>query len=56
MDPAEIVAGAGRYAAHVRQHVSDSKYIAQAKTWLSQKRWTESHDEPEDRRLAVGMN
>jgi len=55
VDPAAMIAGAERYRAHVEQQGTEPKFRAQAKTWLSQERWTERH-EPEPPRLRVGMN
>ena len=44
VDPAAIVEGASRYAAYVAARVADSKFIAQAATWISQERWNDQHD------------
>jgi len=54
-DPEVIIRGAENYAAYVRQEGTDPKYVAQAVTWLSQKRWTDYQAAPEPRRAAVGM-
>jgi hypothetical protein len=35
---------------------SEPRYIAQAKTWLTEERWTEYQQQPEPPRLRVGMN
>lgn len=42
--PQEIVAGATAYAAHCdREEKTGTQYVAQATTWLNQKRWTEDY-------------
>jgi len=38
-DPKEIVAAAGRYAEEIRRGGKEAKFVAQAVTWLNQKRW-----------------
>jgi len=56
VDPAVIIAGAGRYAAYVAREVQDPRFIVQAATWLHQKRWNDQHEAAEPPRLRVGMN
>jgi hypothetical protein len=53
-DPADIIAGADRYRAHVEQQGTEARYRPQAQTWLNQERWTQKAPEPP--RLRVGMN
>ncbi len=36
---ADIVRGAGNYAAHVERERVEPRYVAQAVTWLNQERW-----------------
>lgn len=46
-DPTALVRGAEVYAEMVRRQRVDPQYVAQAKTWLSQERWTEQLRAPE---------
>jgi hypothetical protein len=55
VDPAAIIAGAKRYRAHIEQHGTEARFVAQAQTWLNQERWAQLH-EPDAPRLRVGMN
>lgn len=43
-DPGAIIAGARQYAENVKATGTDPKFVAQAATWLNQRRW---EDEPE---------
>jgi hypothetical protein len=56
VDPADIIAGAERYRAHVEANGTDRRYVAQAVTWLNQERWNDHPETPEPPRLKVGMN
>lgn len=49
VDPAEIVAGAERYAQHVAGAGTKSQFVAQAVTWLTQERWADKIPAQEDR-------
>jgi hypothetical protein len=40
-----IIQGALNYAAYVEREGTDPKYVAQAKTWLNQERWTQYQDQ-----------
>ena len=53
---ADIIAGAERYAAYAAQHEPNPRFWKQLVTWINQEGWTETHDQPEKRPLAVGMN
>lgn len=48
-DPAAIVRGARAYAVHVEHDGVNSRYVAQATTWLSQERWNDAQQTQEDR-------
>lgn len=51
-DPSAIVAAAGRYAASIaKSNQTGTRFVAQAKTWLHQKRW---QDYPEEAAQAAG--
>ncbi len=39
--PADIIRGANNFALYVEHERLNSKYVAQAQTWLSQERWSE---------------
>jgi hypothetical protein len=58
VDPAEIIAGAERYAAYVAREAIEPRFVAQAVTWLNQERWRDDHQQrpAEPPRLRVGMN
>jgi hypothetical protein len=56
VDPAAIIRGAANYAAVIAAEHTEPRYIAQAKTWLTEERWTEYQQQPEPPRLRVGMN
>jgi hypothetical protein len=55
IDAAVIIGGADNYAAYVRQHVSNPQHVAQAVTWLRQKRWNDHQQPPEPPAMRVGM-
>lgn len=40
-DPEAIIAGAERYAAHVTKEGVEPRFVAQAVTWLAERRWTD---------------
>jgi predicted transposase YbfD/YdcC len=42
---AEIIRGAQNYAAYVERESTDPKYVAQAKTWLNEERWTQYQEQ-----------
>ncbi len=42
---ADIIRGAGNYAAYVEREGTDPKFVAQAQTWLSQERWTQYQEQ-----------
>jgi hypothetical protein len=54
VDPAVIIAGAGRYSAYVKRQIKETNFIRQAVTWLRNDGWTDSY-EPEERRLGVEL-
>jgi hypothetical protein len=56
VDPAEIIAGAERYRAHVESLGTEPRFRPQAQTWLNQERWNDQLGAPEPLRLRVGMN
>jgi hypothetical protein len=43
--PAEMIAGAERYAAQVAAAGTEPRYVAQAATWLRQERWGDDHQQ-----------
>ena len=53
---ADIIEGAKRYAAYVAQHEPNPRFWKQAVTWIGQEGWTDIHEPPQERPLAVGMN
>jgi hypothetical protein len=46
VDPAAIIRGAANYSRYVDQHITDRRYVAQAVTWLREKRWEEYQEPP----------
>jgi hypothetical protein len=56
VDPAAIIAGAERYRAHIEQHGTEARFVAQAKTWLNEERWAQLDEFEAPPRLRVGMN
>ena len=42
---ADIIRGAEHYAAYIEREHTNPKYVAQAKTWLNEERWTQYHEE-----------
>jgi hypothetical protein len=56
VDPAKIVTGAQYYRETIERERTDPRYVAQAVTWLNQKRFEDDQLPPEPPRLRVGMN
>lgn len=54
-DPEAIIRGAENYAMAVDQQGTDPRYVAQAKTWLHQERWTEYQRRPDPVRRDDGL-
>ncbi len=50
VEPAVIIRGAENYAAYVQRERPDSKFVAQAQTWLDQERWKEYQEAAEAER------
>ena len=42
---ADIIRGAQNYAAYVEREHTNPKYVAQAKTWLNEERWTQYQEQ-----------
>jgi biotin operon repressor len=56
VDPAAIIAGAEKYRAHIEQHGTEARFVAQAKTWLNEERWAQVYEFEAPPRMRVGMN
>jgi hypothetical protein len=55
VDPAVIVRGAKNFAASAGMLGTDQRYIAQAGTWLRQKRWGDYQEVPKPELPRAGM-
>ncbi len=42
---ADIIRGAQNYAAYIEREGTNPKYVAQAKTWLNEERWTQYQEQ-----------